>query len=179
MAVLLGQNGVHGIHDFRAAAVVQRDTEDHALVSGGSFHGVAHVVLHAFGKFVRAAQKPHADIVFLNQRHFPAQILAQQLHEKVDFRFWTPPVLDRERVERERLDLQARASFNRRARRLCAGAVARHAWQMPLLRPAPIAVHDDGHMPRQALQIKLFEEKRFLGCQRSQRAGGGNLQRRV
>jgi len=57
--------------------------------------------------------------------------------------------------------------------------VARRARQMPLLCPAPIAVHDNGHMPREARQSKLFEEKRLFRRQRSQRARGGNLKRRV
>src|SRR5580700_1840682 len=54
-----------------------------------------------------------------------------------------------------------------------------HAGQVPLLRPAPIAVHDDGYVSRQAAQIELFKQQGLLGSQRSQRAGGGNLQRRV
>jgi len=33
---------------------------------------------------------------------------------------------------------------------------------MAALGPAPVAVHDDGHVLRKALQIEIFEEARFF-----------------
>src|SRR5579859_337438 len=177
MPVLLGQNRVHGVHNFRAAAIVQRHAKHHALVPCRSFHRVANIVLHAFRQFVRAAQKSHADIVFLQERHFLTQILAQQLHEEVYFRFRAAPVFDGKRVQGKRVNLQPRAGLYGGTRRFSSGSMAGNARQVPLLRPPPVAIHDYGHVPRQATQIKFSEKKRLLGRQRSQRAGGGNLQR--
>src|SRR6266481_7190684 len=101
--VLLCQDGIHGIDDFRAPAVIQGHAQHHAGICGRLFHGIANIVLHADGKLVGAAEETHADIVFLQQRHLPAEVFAQELHQEVDFRFWPAPVLNGKRVEREGL----------------------------------------------------------------------------
>ncbi len=36
--------------------------------------------------------------------------------------------------------------------------MARNTRKPPLLRPASVAVHDDGHMPRNALKVNLLKE---------------------
>src|SRR5260370_5456767 len=46
VAVALAEEGVHGVDDFRAAAVVEGDGENHAAVAGGSFRGFARIFLH-------------------------------------------------------------------------------------------------------------------------------------
>jgi hypothetical protein len=39
-----------------------------------------------------------------------------------------------------------------------AGAVPRHPWKTPFLRPASVAVHDDGYVPRYPLTVDLLKQ---------------------
>jgi hypothetical protein len=50
------------------------------------------------------------------------------------------------------------ARFNYRPGRLDACPVPRHARKVTPARPAPIAVHDDGDVLREAIRIKLTEQ---------------------
>ena len=56
---------------------------------------------------------------------------------------------------------QARAGFDDFARSFHAGAMPGDARQMAALRPAAIAVHDDGEMLGQTLRVEFFEKFRF------------------
>src|SRR5215469_14046142 len=66
--------------------------------------------------------------------------------------------------------MQSRTSLNGRSRRLRALAMPGNPWQVPLLRPAPIPVHDHRDVPRQPFQVQFFEQMRFFGGHRSERA---------
>jgi hypothetical protein len=60
--------------------------------------------------------------------------------------------------------------------------MSRHAREMTLLRPAAIAVHDDGDVPGKAGTVEFFEERGFLRCDRAEafrdgRAGENMFQR--
>ena len=98
----------------------------------------------------------------MNRRHLALQVLAQQPHQEVHFGFRAAPVLEREGVEREARYFQPGARIYHLARGLHPGAVPCYARQVAALRPAAIAVHDDGEMLRQPLQIELFEKRNFL-----------------
>jgi hypothetical protein len=111
------------------------------------------ILLHACGKFVDSPQKPHTDIVFLEERHLFAQIFAQERHQEVDFRLWPPPIFHRKRVKRQRFNFQSRARFNCYPRRLRSRAVSRNPRQVPLLRPPPVAIHNHCNVPGQPRQI--------------------------
>ena len=54
--------------------------------------------------------------------------------------------------------LRARAGFDDFARGLYSGAVSCDARQVTALRPAAVAVHDDGEVLGQALQVKFIRE---------------------
>ena len=58
--------------------------------------------------------------------------------------------------------MQAGASFDDDPRGLHSGAVAGNAGQMTPLRPAAVSIHDDGEVPRQALQIEFLDKFRFF-----------------
>jgi hypothetical protein len=64
--------------------------------------------------------------------------------------------------------MQTRARFDHFARGLHSGAVPGDARQMSPASPAPIAVHDDGDMAGQALEIQSFEQRRFFATGRFQ-----------
>jgi hypothetical protein len=57
------------------------------------------------------------------------------------------PVLAGEREQREKFDVALDAREDDRPHRLDTAAVSGDARQHPLLRPAPVAVHDDRHVP--------------------------------
>jgi len=154
----LREDGVHGIHNFRAAAVVEGDAQAHAGVCGGLLGGLAHVFLHAERKLIDAAEKTHADVVALDERHFFADIFTQELHQEISFDFGAAPVLNGKSVQRQSFDVEPRASFNGGAGGLGAVAVAGDSRKMAALRPAAVAVHDDRHVAWHAGKIKLPEQ---------------------
>ena len=79
-----------------------------------------------------------------------------------DFRARPLPVLDRERVERQDVDAEPRRRFHDVAHRVDAGAVAFDPRQVPLRRPAAVAVHDDGDVRGKPLEVDLARQ-RFVG----------------
>ena len=76
------------------------------------------------------------------------------------------PVLDREGVERQHLDAQAGGPFDDVAHRVDARAVSLDTRQVTLRGPAAVAVHDHGHMSRQAVEVDLTGERLFRGAGR-------------
>jgi hypothetical protein len=162
VAGALRENGVHGIDYFGAAAVIERDAQAHAGVSGGLFGSLAHIFLHSHWKLIDAAEKAHADVIALDEGHFFADIFAQQLHEEIGFNFGAAPILNGKSVKRQSFDVQPRASFNRGAGSFGAVAMAGDARKMTALRPAAVAVHDDRHVARHARKIELFEQFGFF-----------------
>ncbi len=93
---------------------------------------------------------------------FLAQVFAQQAHQKGDFGLGAAPVFQRKSVQGEGGNMQPGAGLNDGARRLHTGAMAGNARQMAALRPAAVAVHDDGNMARQAARVKLFQQARLI-----------------
>ena len=86
----------------------------------------------------------------------------QQHHQRVDFGARALPVLDRERVERQHVDAQPGGRLDDVAHRVDAGAVPLDARQVALRRPAAVAVHDDGDVRGQPLEVDLARQ-RFVG----------------
>src|SRR6266478_5219187 len=64
------------------------------------------------------------------------------------------PVFDAEAVQGELAEAEATAFLDGAAHTLDAAAVALDARQAALLRPAAVAVHDDGDVPRQPLGVE-------------------------
>jgi hypothetical protein len=85
------------------------------------------------------------------------------LHEEFDFGFGAAPVFDGEGVEGESFDVEAGAGFDGGAGGLCTGAVSGDAREMTLLRPATVAVHDDGDVAGEAGEVEGLEETGFFG----------------
>ena len=94
------------------------------------------------------------------------QILPQQAHQEINFRLGTPPVLHRKRVKSERWNVQARAGFDDHSRGFHSRAMPGHARQVPPLRPAAVAVHDDGDMAGQPLRVEAFEQASLFAAGR-------------
>ena len=103
-----------------------------------------------------------ADIIFVDGGQFAFQVFAQQAHQKIDFGLRAAPVFQREGVEGEARELQACAGFDDFAGGFHSGAMAGDARQMALLRPAAVAVHDDGDVLRQMFQVEFIEKGGFV-----------------
>ena len=103
----------------------------------------------------------------MDDGQFLAQVLAQQAHQEIDFRLGPAPVFQRKRIQRKRGNAQPRARLDHGPRRLHAGAMAGDARQMPPLRPAAVAVHDDGDVLGQPLRVESSRRasSRLAGCE--------------
>ena len=117
------------------------------------------------GELLGAADDAEADVVLEQRAELEPDVPLEQHHQRVDFGARPLPVLDRERVEREHVDAEPRRGFDDVAHRVDAGAVAFDARQVALRRPAPVAVHDDGDVRRQLLEVDLARQ-RFVGRSR-------------
>ena len=105
---------------------------------------------HWLGNLVAAADHAHADVVVHDRRALFDHVLLEQVHQEVDSRLRPLPVLARQAIERELLDLQPGALLGRAADGGDAAAVAGDARQILPLGPAAVAVHDDRDVPRPA-----------------------------
>jgi hypothetical protein len=72
------------------------------------------------------------------------------------------PVLNGEGVEREGLDMEARTGFDGDPGGMRASAMSGNAWEMALLGPTAVPVHDDRDVPGQAGEIEFFEQWGFF-----------------
>jgi hypothetical protein len=70
------------------------------------------------------------------------------MHEGIHFGSGPFPVLYAERIQRQGFDAEIDAVQGDSLDRSCAPAVSLDARQRSLLRPAAVAVHDDGQMAR-------------------------------
>jgi len=168
-----GEDGVYGVDQFGAAAVVEGDGEDHARVGRSGFGGFARIFLDGGGKIFGAAEEAHTDVVALDEGHFLAQIFAEKLHEEFDFSFGAAPVFHREGVERKGFDMETGTGFDGGPGGLRACAVAGDAGEVAFLGPAAVAVHDDGDMAREPREIETFEEAGLFCGDGSKRGGKG------
>ena len=148
-------NIVEGIHQLAARPIIQRQGKQHATVAGSFLARPSHALLYFLRQLMLSSDVIEADIVPHHGRHLLLQVLPQQAHEEASLRFWPAlPVFHGERVQRKRWQTDARAGFHHLAHGGDAGAVPGDARQMPAPRPAPVAIHDDGNVPRQTLRIE-------------------------
>ena len=74
------------------------------------------------------------------------------MHQKIDLGLRPLPVFARQAVERELLDPEPSTLLGRAAHAGHAAAMAFDARQTLPLRPPPVAIHDDGNVPRPAVR---------------------------
>ena len=112
-------------------------------------------MLHVGGELFRAADDVEPNVVLVQRVELEPDVALQQHHQRVDLGPGTLPVLDGERVEREDPDPQSRRRFDDVPHRVDAGPVPFHSRQMTLRGPPPIAVHDDGDVSGQPLEVDV------------------------
>ena len=82
--------------------------------------------------------------------HLAVQCVEEQLHQRADLVLRPAPVLAGEGEQGQGANAALKAEVDAGVDRACAGTVADGARATATLRPAPVAVHDDGDMARDA-----------------------------
>src|SRR5713101_10019068 len=155
-----------GVDQFTARATVQRQCEHRASIVRRALARPGHALLHIFRQFVLPPDVLQTNIVFIQCWDFRLQIAAQQAHQEIDFALGTLlPVFFREGVERYSVNAGARRRLHRRTDGRNPGAMSGHARHMAPVRPAPVAVHDDGDVFWEPPWIKLPVDFRFFPIQ--------------
>ena len=116
------------------------------------------LVLDVVGQFFHPADDAEPDVVGQQRLQLGAQVPLQQHHQRADLGGGAFPVLDRERVQRQHLDAETRGGLDRVANSVDAGAVPFDARKVALRGPPAVAVHDDGDVRRQPIEIDLPDE---------------------
>ena len=142
-------NAPHGVHDFNAAAVAQRHDQRQAVVFGKGRDGFLEMFLHVFRQAVNLPDDFQPHVVFVQLRRFGLEIVDEIFHQRIHFVLGAVPILGGKSVEREIFDAEFARRANDRPRRFRALPMTLDARQAALLRPAAVAVHDDGDMLRQ------------------------------
>ena len=144
-----------GVQDLVAPAIVEADVGLKALDAGGDLVRLVDERSQLRRQHAEVAQKAQAVAVLLHRVDALVQVLLEKLHDAVDLVLRPLPVLGRKGVDRQVVDAEILAVGAKAAEGLRAGLVARRARQGTLLRPAAVAVHNDGNMTRQVVQVNL------------------------
>jgi len=151
----------HRPRDLVPRAVIEGDDQRHPLiVVGQGFRFLDHLA-QVRAQMLALADHPHLDARLVQLRQVLADEPLHQAHQLAHLVDRPRPVLAGERVKREILDPHGARLADDAAHRLHPAPVALGAAQAPLQRPAPIAVHDDRHMPRHST-LKPFRRP-FVG----------------
>ena len=110
-------------------------------------------------EILHPADHVEPDVVGEECLQLGAEVPLQQHHQRADFSRRPLPVLHGERVKREDPDAETGGGFNRVADGVDAGPVTLDARQVALCSPPPVAIHDDGDVRRQAIEIDLADER--------------------
>ena len=94
-----------------------------------------------------------ADVVLMQLADFAFQHLEEQLHQEGHFIGRTAPVLAAEGEQRQIFHTHLAACLDHFAHRLHSALVPHDARHEALLRPAPIAIHDDGDVTRDSSDV--------------------------
>ena len=82
---------------------------------------------------------------------FALQNLDKQAHQRIDLLRGSIPVFTAEREQCQHLHAGSGTGLDNRARRPDSGPMTRKPGPAMVGRPAPVTIHDDGHMTRQSL----------------------------
>ena len=115
-----------------------------------ALHGRLHALAQLRRKCGQLADEAQAHAVAVQLVDLTIERLQEQLHQSADLGLGALPVLRGEGEQGEGGDALAQAELHGAAYRLLTGAVAEHAGTQALLRPAAVAVHDDGDVGRHA-----------------------------
>ena len=113
-------------------------------------------VLAGLRQIRQAADRLQPNVFFHQLRRLFLQETLEQVHQCENFALRALPVFRGKGIESEELDPQIAAAFDAGAHRVGAFLVALDPGQSALLRPAAVAIHDDGDVPRDRFRAKRF-----------------------
>ena len=111
-----------------------------------------------------AADVGHADVVVVHALDVGDEVALEELHEEVDFGLGAAQIVfEREGVEGEPGQVDARGGLDDELDGLGALLVAEEALEGALAGPAAVAVHDDGDVLGDARGVELAVDGALLG----------------
>jgi hypothetical protein len=111
-----------------------------------------HTFLQNSRELLTIADEFQPNPVFVQCVHFPLKHLDEQPHQGINLLRGTAPVFATESKKSQNFDTGFRTNLDDRSCRLDTGPMARESRTTMIRRPAPIAIHNNCHMPREALQ---------------------------
>jgi hypothetical protein len=75
--------------------------------------------------------------------------------------------------------MEARTGFDGDAGGLRASAMSGNAWEMALLGPTAVPVHDDSDVPGEPREIEFFEQRGFFGSDRAEAFGNSRARKNM
>src|SRR5918993_2570996 len=143
-----------GVHDLSASTVVERDVDVEAVVIRGKVLSLLHCFQHRGRQVLPSAQKTEPGPTLVQLGHFLAGRVEEELHERLYLSLWTRPVLGGEGIEGKRLHPGASSGLQQGREHRDTGPVACRAGKPASLGPAPVAVHNDGHVTRSPVWVE-------------------------
>ena len=141
-----------GVGDLGPSAVVDAHVQGARAVAPGVVLGLFEFADHRAPQLRAPPGPADPDPPFIELVPLPAQDVLVEAHQEAHFLRGPPPVLGGEGVHTHVFDPQLdRAGHDVQQGRLPC-FVALDPRQAALVRPAPVAVHDDRHMPRDELR---------------------------
>ena len=126
--------------------------------------GPAHGVLHLVGELVGAADVGHADVVGVHALDVGDEVALEELHEEADLGLGAAQIVfEREGVEGDPGDVDARGGFDDVLDGFGALLMAEEALEGALAGPAAVAVHDDGDVLREAREVEGVVDRALFG----------------
>ena len=147
-----------GVGDFSAAAITEAEDEL-ALVGGG---GALHARQRRVDLRWQILAPPHdaqADAVLVEHGLLVGEVVHEQMHERRHLVLGAFPVLDGEGVKREVTDVGIAAVAKDAPHGLAAGTVSLGAGKAAGLRPAAVAVHDDGEVAHRQIPTRRVDSR--------------------
>jgi hypothetical protein len=115
------------------------------------------------------ADDAHAHVALMQFGEILADEATQQTHQIADFRRWPRPVFRAEGENRQSGNTDIGCRAHRTAQSFHATAVAFYSRQTARGRPAPVAIHDDGDMPRHFKRVAPLWDRLGRAASRSGR----------
>ena len=151
----LAKEALDPVDDLQPAAVAERENESQPVVLRGLLDRFVQLLLAGLRQIRQATDRLEPNIFFHQLRRLFLQETLEQAHQRKNFALRPLPVFGRKGIEGEKLDPQIAAAFDAGAHRVGAFFVALDPRQSALLRPAAVAIHDDGDVARNRFERRI------------------------
>src|SRR3954469_2828199 len=158
---------LRGVDDLRAPAVVEGHEERDPVVGRGLGLGPVHLLQQRRGDTLPAADEPHPHALALELGRLEQDPLGEHPHQRGHLLRGARPVLGGERVDGELPDAELDGVAQPRLDDVRARAVPLLDGETSRLRPAAVAIGDDGDVARRAGHTSRISSSLALRCDSS------------